>query len=150
MNITEEVTYNVDQIDKVIEINIMPYLQNVRTILFFGSLGAGKTTLIKRLIYALGSKKIVTSPTFNYVNFYQGNAVQIQHFDLYRLNAWEDAEELGLHEQMGAEGSLSLIEWPDIAHLFFQNEKKSYEVLELHISYDLSNHAVRRMLLKRL
>ena len=143
-----EVTYGVDQIDHVVKTIILPSLGNVRAVLFFGTLGAGKTTLIKRLIAALGSEEIVTSPTFNYINLYQGDNVKIQHFDLYRLNSWEEVESLGLHEQMGAENSISLIEWPGIAHDFFQKENNLYGVLELYLSYDVSNHDVRFLLLK--
>jgi len=149
MKIIAEVKYGVDQIDHIIKTIIIPSLGNVRAILFFGTLGAGKTTLIKRLIAALGSEQIVTSPTFNYINLYQGKDIQIQHFDLYRLNSWEDVESLGLHEQMGSENSISLIEWPGIAHDFFQKESDLYGVLELYLSYDLSNHDVRLLSLKR-
>ena len=52
-----------------------------------GTLGAGKTTLIKNLIHALGVNQKVTSPTFNIVRTYKKDLLNIYHVDLYRLTS---------------------------------------------------------------
>ena len=58
---------------------------------FYGNLGAGKTTLIKTLCQQLGYKGDVTSPTFSLVNHYKTSDIDIYHMDLYRLKDEEEA-----------------------------------------------------------
>jgi tRNA threonylcarbamoyladenosine biosynthesis protein TsaE len=82
----------------------------------WGDLGAGKTTLARGFIAALvPAQEAVPSPTFTLVQTYpadiDGQAVEIWHFDLYRLKAAEEAYEVGIEEAF-AEG-ISLIEWPE-------------------------------------
>jgi tRNA threonylcarbamoyladenosine biosynthesis protein TsaE len=80
---------------------------------FFGDLGAGKTTFIKALAIALGtgSSELVNSPTFQYLNIYQGK-VPIYHFDLYRLKSEEDFILLGFDEFFQTDG-IVCIEWAE-------------------------------------
>ncbi|HEY1259264.1 MAG TPA: tRNA (adenosine(37)-N6)-threonylcarbamoyltransferase complex ATPase subunit type 1 TsaE, partial [Stellaceae bacterium] len=75
-----------------------------------GELGSGKTTLARAFIAARGAGEEVPSPTFTLVQTYQAETVSIWHFDLYRLQAPEEAWELGIEEAL-ADG-ISLIEWP--------------------------------------
>lgn len=53
----------------------------------FGDLGAGKTTLLKGIIHGAAGVELrdICSPTFNYLNIYQGKHLPVYHFDLYRL-----------------------------------------------------------------
>jgi tRNA threonylcarbamoyladenosine biosynthesis protein TsaE len=141
----ESSVYGVDEIDEIIKRLIMPYVQTVSVILFFGTLGSGKTTMIKRLVALLGSEQMVTSPTFNYVNIYQGTNIIIQHFDLYRLSDASEVEELGLHEQIGAPGTLSLIEWPSIIEQMVVGAKNRHGIMRIYLSYLFDNHAVRQI-----
>jgi tRNA threonylcarbamoyladenosine biosynthesis protein TsaE len=76
-----------------------------------GELGSGKTTFARAFIAARGAGEEVPSPTFTLVQTYQAETVSIWHFDLYRLQAPEEAWELGIEEAL-ADG-ISLIEWPD-------------------------------------
>ncbi len=81
---------------------------------FSGSLGTGKTTLIKELLRQCGIQQRVTSPTFTYVNQYEneeGNT--FYHFDLYRINSLDDFFLAGFDENLYLPDSSTLIEWPE-------------------------------------
>jgi tRNA threonylcarbamoyladenosine biosynthesis protein TsaE len=95
-------------------------------IAFFGEVGAGKTTLIKSIVAGLGfSKNEITSPTFTYMNIYEGT-IPIFHFDLYRLNNENDFLEKGFDEYFYNEG-ICLIEWAEkIPCLLPEHTKKIY------------------------
>ena len=80
--------------------------------LFYGDMGAGKTTLIKSLCKSLGTKEPVTSPTFSIVNEYQGESSKIYHFDFYRLKNQSEALDLG-YEEYFYSGNYCFIEWPE-------------------------------------
>ncbi len=80
-------------------------------ICFTGDLGAGKTTLIKGIAARITglSPYEINSPTFNYLNIYEGSKT-LYHFDCYRLNGPQDFLERGLDEYFGF---LCLVEWPE-------------------------------------
>lgn len=81
--------------------------------LFFGEMGAGKTTLIKKICERLGVKNIVQSPTFSIVNEYESLAGKpIYHFDFYRLKHETEAYDIGVEEYLYA-GNYCFIEWPE-------------------------------------
>jgi tRNA threonylcarbamoyladenosine biosynthesis protein TsaE len=77
-----------------------------------GDLGAGKTTFVQGLLNGLGIPDTAQSPTFTYLQIYQG-ALPIYHFDLYRLKNESDFVFLGFEEFLYA-GGIAVIEWPDI------------------------------------
>ncbi|MBP6620442.1 MAG: tRNA (adenosine(37)-N6)-threonylcarbamoyltransferase complex ATPase subunit type 1 TsaE [Leadbetterella sp.] len=77
---------------------------------FVGNLGAGKTTLIKILANKLYIQDSISSPTFSYVNEYDG---KIFHFDCYRLRSLEEALDFGIEEYLDS-GKPCWIEWPQI------------------------------------
>ncbi len=77
----------------------------------FGDLGAGKTTFTRGLLHGLGHEGDVGSPTFPIVQVYEELRVPLWHVDLYRIDAPDEALELGLDEALG-EGAL-VIEWPE-------------------------------------
>jgi len=79
---------------------------------FYGDMGAGKTTFIKALCAQLGVKETVSSPTFSIVNEYEGDGHRIYHFDFYRIKSIQEAYDIG-YEEYFYSGDICLIEWPE-------------------------------------
>lgn len=78
-----------------------------------GGLGAGKTTLARAIIAALGHRGEVPSPTFTIVETYDTLDPPLVHADFYRLDDPAEAEEIGLDDYRA--GAALLAEWPDNA-----------------------------------
>ncbi len=76
-----------------------------------GDLGAGKTTLVRGILNALGYSGRVKSPTYTLLEPYQVGAWQLRHFDLYRLHSPEEWQEAGFDDEFNG-NSIFLIEWP--------------------------------------
>ncbi len=106
-NLKEEELY---QLSNVLAI----HLSEIPILLLNGNLGAGKTTLVKKVAEHLGAKNIGTSPTFSLVNEYHLPESTIFHLDLYRLNSEAEAYDIGLEEILDS-GNICFIEWPDVA-----------------------------------
>lgn len=94
---------------------IAALLQPGDVVALSGGLGAGKTTLARAIIAALGYGGEVPSPSFAIIEVYDPPAVRLPvvHADFYRLERPEDAEELGLDHYR--EGATLLAEWPENA-----------------------------------
>lgn len=81
-------------------------------LLFYGEMGAGKTTLIKEICKELGIKDVANSPTFSLVNEYQTSKNEIvYHFDFYRIEDENEAYDIGVEDYFYSD-AWSLIEWP--------------------------------------
>ena len=86
---------------------------NHTTLLFYGSMGVGKTTLIKEICVALGIEDVAHSPTFSLVNEYQSATKEIvYHFDFYRIEDEEEAYDIGIEDYFYS-NAWCLIEWPE-------------------------------------
>lgn len=77
-------------------------------VLLRGEMGAGKTVFVKGLAQGLGIEDEITSPTYAYMNDYDG---KLYHYDCYRLRDGAQAEALGLCDYFYADG-ICVIEWP--------------------------------------
>ena len=86
-----------------------------------GEMGAGKTAFVKGLAKGLGIKEEVTSPTYAYMNDYDG---RLFHYDCYRIESAEQAERMGLGDYFDM-GGICVIEWAqNIAPLLPENCKR--------------------------
>ena len=81
---------------------------------FYGTMGAGKTTLIKAICEELGVDEVVTSPTFALVNEYSAlNNNPIYHFDFYRIKKIDEVFDIG-YEEYFYSNNYCFIEWPEL------------------------------------
>lgn len=91
------------------------HMKNCKIFAFTGPLGAGKTTLIARILAQYGVTQTVTSPTFTYLNVYENDKGQLfYHFDLYRIATLHDFVAAGFDEYLYAPNSWCFIEWPAV------------------------------------
>ena len=79
---------------------------------FYGKMGAGKTTFIKAICEELGVTDVINSPTFAIVNEYLGGRLDIYHFDMYRVEGWDDLYTTGYFEYLEMGGVL-MVEWSE-------------------------------------
>ena len=120
-----ELTILINKISNKLKIGNVIYLK--------GDLGSGKTAIAKILIQNLfkrykKKRPIVTSPTFNIVQYYLVNKQMIiAHYDLYRLKKSSDINNIGLYDL--EDKMISIIEWPEL----IKNKHKNR--IEIKLSY---------------
>jgi tRNA threonylcarbamoyladenosine biosynthesis protein TsaE len=91
-----------------------------------GDLGAGKTTLVRGVLNALGYKGRVKSPTYTLVEPYHVAGLDLRHFDLYRLQNEEEWDSAGFRDEFDGH-NIFFIEWPERAEGFLPKEDVSIE-----------------------
>jgi len=111
-----EKIFNINSVDELSQISelLISWRDKSNIIAFYGTMGAGKTTLIKNLCHKLMVTDEVNSPTFALVNEYltpvEGS---IFHFDFYRIKKLEEVYDIG-YEDYFYSGKLCLLEWPEL------------------------------------
>lgn len=119
--------YSLDNLSKIAS-EIIASAEN-KTLLFFGEMGVGKTTLIKEICKVLGVTDSISSPTFSLVNEYETSKKEkVFHFDFYRITDEEEALDMGIEEYFD-NNDWCLIEWPkNIENLL------PLDAVEIHLS----------------
>lgn len=96
-------------------------------VLLDGDMGAGKTVFAKGVAVGLGIEEEVTSPTYAYMNDYDG---RLFHYDCYRIESVEQAERLGLADYFDM-GGICLIEWSQNIAPLLPRETKRVKITKL-------------------
>jgi tRNA threonylcarbamoyladenosine biosynthesis protein TsaE len=124
------VVNDIKELQKVAETLIRTF-PDERVFLFYGHMGAGKTTFINMLCQTLGVKDNPSSPTFSIVNEYASENGPLYHFDFYRLKSETEAFDLGYEEYFYSD-NYCFVEWPEkIANLLpIQHLKITLETTE--------------------
>jgi tRNA threonylcarbamoyladenosine biosynthesis protein TsaE len=103
-------------------------VKDTKVFLFYGEMGAGKTTLIEALCAAKGVRERMGSPTFSIINQYayteDGEEGLIYHIDLYRLKDEEEIIQAGVEDCVYS-GNICMIEWPQKAPNLFDGKAAS-------------------------
>jgi len=96
--------------EKVIEILKR---KNIQTILLFGEIGAGKTTLTKEIVKKINKNDTnkIKSPTYTYIQKHEGEDKTIYHIDMYRVKEQDKLIEAEISELEEEEKSIIIIEW---------------------------------------
>ena len=135
----DSIIYTLDDIQAAAQ-KLTGLIGNQKVLLFYGEMGAGKTTLIKQICKALGVTDNITSPTFSIVNEYRITTGKIYHFDFYRLKNQTEAMDMGCEEYFYS-GDYCFIEWPEMipdlipdAHLKISIKVLPNTQREIHIS----------------
>ncbi|MAD98558.1 MAG: tRNA (adenosine(37)-N6)-threonylcarbamoyltransferase complex ATPase subunit type 1 TsaE [Flavobacteriaceae bacterium] len=103
--------YSLEEIDAIAQKVIQE--SRYKIVLFYGAMGAGKTTLIKSICKHLQSEDVISSPTFSLVNEYRTTSDElIYHFDFYRIDDEEEALDIGIEDYFGSD-TWCLVEWPE-------------------------------------
>ncbi|WP_277266767.1 tRNA (adenosine(37)-N6)-threonylcarbamoyltransferase complex ATPase subunit type 1 TsaE [Nitrosomonas nitrosa] len=95
-----------EKIAKILRPGLVIFLQ--------GDLGAGKTTLTRGILRAMGHPGKVKSPTYNLVEIYKFSRLYLYHFDFYRFDDPLEWEEAGFRDYFNAD-TICIIEWPEKA-----------------------------------
>jgi tRNA threonylcarbamoyladenosine biosynthesis protein TsaE len=98
-----------------------------KTLLFYGDMGVGKTTLIKELAKKLGVQDTLSSPTFSIVNEYLLDSDKLFHFDFYRINSEEEVLDIGIEDYFEST-HWKLIEWPEKVEKFLPAENSKIQL----------------------
>ncbi len=132
-----EIIFSLDEIDAVAKKIISENPKKV--ILFNGSMGVGKTTLIKSLAKNLGVNEATSSPTFSLVNEYQiTNNQYVYHFDVYRLKKESEALDMGIDEYLYS-GNWCFIEWAENIPNLIPDE---HSVISIELLPDGKRHLI--------
>jgi tRNA threonylcarbamoyladenosine biosynthesis protein TsaE len=109
-----ELTYNVSDESQLNDIAIELLNKfDSKLYLFYGEMGVGKTSFIKKFCDNLGVKDVVSSPTFSIINQYKSNSeIDVFHFDFYRTSNKDEIFDIGYEEYIYSP-SYCFVEWSE-------------------------------------
>ena len=87
-------------------------LQGGEVLALFGSMGMGKTAFTRGLAAGLCIREGISSPTFALVHVYDGGRLPLYHFDMYRVEGWDDLSSTGYFDYL-EDGGVLVIEWSE-------------------------------------
>ncbi len=116
---------------------LLTYAGDNKIFAFYGSMGAGKTTIIKVICEELGAIDIASSPTFTLVNEYKTSTGEsIYHIDFYRIKKQEEVFDFGVEEYLTGD-SYCFMEWPELVE-----EILPPGTLNIRITVDEQEHRI--------
>lgn len=111
-------------------------LKGDEIIAFYGDLGAGKTTFTRGIAKYFRTKEDVSSPTYAIAHEYEAENGKIYHFDMYRINSYEDLESTGFFDYLGK--GIIIIEWSENIE-----ESLPKDTVKIKIAKDMNNDEQR-------
>ena len=129
---TKKQIYSLESLPQVAD-DIIKLIEDkhIHIVTLEGSIGAGKTSLVRTMLQKMGVAQPVSSPTFSYINVYDlPSGKKVYHFDLYRLSRLQQFYDAGFDEYMQDEQALIFIEWPAVLEKELQGK-----VCTIYIEY---------------
>ena len=128
MQVLSNSSISLAETSKFIEQELLGCFDHSNFIVFRGQMGAGKTTLIKKICNFLGVEESVSSPTFSLVNQYSTAKGQlVYHFDFYRIEEVEEALDFGVEEYFDSE-AICLVEWGENVEELLPNKRVEVQI----------------------
>ena len=134
---SEHITYSAEQTEQI-GADLGSRLKPGDFIALFGKMGTGKTTFINGVAKGLGIVDTVSSPTFALVHEYAGT-VPLYHFDMYRINSWDDLYSTGYFDYCESKGVVA-VEWSENIEMALPSD---FIKVELFASQDFKERRIR-------
>ncbi|MFT6850383.1 MAG: tRNA threonylcarbamoyladenosine biosynthesis protein TsaE [Sphingobacteriales bacterium] len=113
MSVVKEISvHNVSELPQVAAA-LLAFAGGNNVFVISGTMGMGKTTLVKEVCKQMGVTDEVSSPTYTIVSEYVGVGGPVYHFDFYRLKSVDEALDIGIEDYFYS-GNPCFIEWPDL------------------------------------
>jgi len=111
-------------------------------ILFYGSVGSGKTVFARGLCRGLGFEGYVNSPSYIIMNMYSADELTIYHYDLYRIGSVSELMEIGFYEFAAQDRSITLVEWAEMLECEVPEKR-------IEVKIDVVDEEKRKITIKR-
>lgn len=105
-------------------------LKKGTVIAYLGDLGAGKTAFTSGLAKGLGIKADVSSPTFAICNEYHGGDKTLYHFDMYRIDGWDDLYSTAFFDYLETDAYIA-VEWSENIYGALPDDAVMVEIIKL-------------------
>ncbi len=142
--------YDLSMVEKVVRDELLPLWRPGVVFALRGEIGAGKTTLVKKMLAACGVAGEVISPTYSYFCQYVArNDLQVYHFDLYRVGSVEAFFQLGFDEILFDSANCVVLEWPEVIESLLLGDVMRSRVVRIDILYDTKNSQARSLIISK-